>query len=184
LTDDLCSIVWSTTDAEADRLMKLDSGTFRQELSLAFGPVLGGISEVGERAAFPLRAQLAHHIVRPRLALIGDAAHVVHPLAGLGVNLGMRDAMVLAQEIVDAHRFKEDIGAMDVLNRYRKARLPDILSVMGAMEAFHQLFTCKLPGLPLLRDAGMLAVGNSGPLKELLMRAGMGLSIPVPRQIS
>lgn len=184
MTDNLCSIVWSADDPEADRLMALDDAAFLNELQLAFGPLLGNLQEIGERAAFPLRSQLAKHMVRPRLALIGDAAHQVHPLAGLGVNLGLRDAMSLAQEISDARRFREDHGSMEVLGRMRNNRIPDVLAVMGAMEGFHHLFTSRMPGIPLLRDAGMRMVGNAGAFKHLLMRRATGLSLPLPKQIS
>ncbi len=183
MSGDLCSIVWSAEDAEAERLMGMDDEAFLTALNRLFGPVLGRIVEAGQRAAFPLKAQLARHFVRPRLALIGDAAHTIHPLAGLGVNLGLRDAMVLAQEIADAKRFDEDWGKLSVLNRYMKQRLPDVLSVMGAMEGFHQLFTHDVPGLKLLRGAGMRLIGNSGAIKHLLMRNSTGLSLPVPKQI-
>ena len=179
----LCSIVWSAADAEAERLMALPDAAFAEDLYLSFGPTLGRILEIGARAAFPLRMQLASHLVRPRLVLIGDAAHTIHPLAGLGVNLGLRDAMTLAQEIVDARRFAEDWGTMPVLERYLKARLPDTLSVMASMEALHQLFTRPLPLLPQLRGLGMRLVGNSGPVKRLLMRNSTGLALPVPRRI-
>jgi len=179
----LCSIVWSQFNAEAEQLMALDDVGFLEALNMTFGPVLGRIEAVGQRAAFPLKAQLAMHTVRPRLALIGDAAHTVHPLAGLGVNLGLRDAMVLAQEIVDARRFGEDCGDLSVLNRYMKLRMPDVLTVMGSMEGFHRLFTSPLPSLPLLRSLGMKAVGNAGVLKYLLMKNSAGLNLPVPKQI-
>jgi len=184
LTDGLCSIVWSAENREAERLMALHDVAFLNELQLALGPVMGKLEQAGERAAFPLRSQLSRHIVRSRMALIGDAAHQVHPLAGLGVNLGIRDAMVLAQEITDARRFREDYGNLDVLNRFMHNRMPDILGVMGGMEVFHCLFTHDVPGLPLLRDAGMRFVGNSGPVKRMLMRRAMGLTLPVPKQIS
>jgi len=184
MTDNQISIVWSTTDHEADRLMALSERQFADELYLAFGPLLGDIEEVGERGAFPLRLNLSAHMARERLALIGDAAHQIHPLAGLGVNLGLRDAMVLAQQLMDARRFGEDWGGMDVLSRFMKQRMPDILSVMGAMDGFHYLFTSQLPGLAKLRGLGMRLVGNSGPLKRLLMRNSTGLSLPVPKQIS
>ncbi len=184
LTDNLCSIVWSADDAEADRLMALDNDGFLEALQLSFGPLLGTLEEVGERAAFPLRSQLAKHVVRPRLALIGDAAHQIHPLAGLGVNLGIRDVMALAQEISDAVRFREDYGSMDVLSRMPRKRIPDVLAVMGAMEGFHHLYTSDLSGIAWLRDAGMRAVGNAGTLKHMLMRRAMGLSLSLPKQIS
>ena len=184
MSDGLCSIVWSAENPEADRLMALDDLAFLEDLNLTFGPVLGRIEEVGERAAFPLVARLAKHLVHPRLALIGDAAHTIHPLAGLGVNLGLRDAMVLAQEIIDARRFKEDWGDMDVLNRYMKQRLPDVLSILGSMGIFHELFTHNVPGLAELRGLGMRMVGNSGPIKQLLMKNSTGLNLPVPKQIS
>jgi len=183
LTDDLCSIVWSADDDEAARLMALDEARFLAALQEAFGPMLGRLLEVGERAAFPLRSQLARHIVRPRLALVGDAAHQIHPLAGLGVNLGLRDAMTLAQEVADARRFGEDWGEMPVLERYMRARMPDILAVLGGMEGFHHVFTSRLPGMGWLRNVGLRLAGNAGPLKEALMRRAMGLSLPVPRRI-
>jgi len=179
----LCSIVWSATNDHANRLMAMDDEPFLQELNLAFGPQLGTITACGKRAAFPLRTQLAHHLVRPRLALIGDAAHAIHPLAGLGVNLGIRDAMVLAREIVEARRFGEDYGAMEVLAEYRNQRLPDVLSVMGAMEGLHHLFTTQLPGIARMRGVGMRMIGNSGAIKQLLMRNSAGLAQSVPRQV-
>jgi len=184
MTGDLCSIVWSAENSEADRLMRMGDDAFLQALNLTFGPMLGPVVEAGERAAFPLKGQLARHVVRERMALIGDAAHCIHPLAGLGVNLGIRDAMVLAQEIADARRFDEDWGALSVLDRYMKQRLPDVLSIMASMEGFHQLFTGTLPGLKELRGLGMRLAGNSGAMKQILMRNSTGLSLPVPKQIS
>jgi len=184
MTGDLCSIVWSAENSEADRLTAMSDEAFLEALNLTFGPMLGRIVEAGARAAFPLKGQLAKHFVRQRVALVGDAAHCIHPLAGLGVNLGIRDAMVLAQEIVDARRFDEDWGELNVLNRYMKQRLPDVLSIMASMEGFHQLFTGTLPGLKELRGLGMRLMGNSGAIKQLLMRNSAGLSLPVPKQIS
>jgi len=184
MSDGLCSIVWSAEQDEAKRLMAMGDDEFLSALNATFGPVLGRVVEAGERAAFPLIGRLAHHFVRERVALVGDAAHCIHPLAGLGVNLGLRDAMVLAQEISDARRFDEDWGDMAVLDRYMKQRMPDVLSVMASMESFHQLFTHDFPGLKELRGLGMRLVGNSGPVKKLLMRNSTGLSLPVPKQIS
>jgi len=180
----LCSIVWSADNAEADRLLAMSDDDFLNALNLTFGPILGRITEAGDRAAFPLKAQLAKHMVRERVALVGDAAHCIHPLAGLGVNLGLRDAMVLAQEIADAKRFDEDWGQLDVLDRYMKQRMPDVLAVMASMEGLHQIFTAPIPGLKAMRGLGMRLAGNAGAIKHLLMRNSTGLSLPVPKQIS
>ncbi|MDX8408891.1 MAG: UbiH/UbiF/VisC/COQ6 family ubiquinone biosynthesis hydroxylase [Mariprofundales bacterium] len=179
----LCSMVWSAGNDRAAALMALDDDAFLQQLNLAFGPQLGQLQACGSRAAFPLQTRLAKHLVRPRLALIGDAAHTIHPLAGLGVNLGLRDAMVLAREIADAHRFDEDYGEMEILAQYRNQRLPDVLAVMGAMEGMHHLFTNTLPGMAQLRGLGMRMIGNSGPIKQLLMRNSTGLTLPIPRVV-
>ncbi|MDQ6950563.1 MAG: UbiH/UbiF/VisC/COQ6 family ubiquinone biosynthesis hydroxylase [Mariprofundales bacterium] len=183
MADGLCSMVWSAHAPRATALMALDDDGFLQDLNLAFGPQLGQLEECGRRAAFPLTTRLAKHLVRPRLALIGDAAHTIHPLAGLGVNLGLRDAMVLAREIADAHRFGEDYGTMEVLRQYRNQRLPDVLAVMASMEGMHHLFTSTLPGVAALRGLGMRLVGNSGAIKQMLMRNSTGLTLPVPRVV-
>ncbi len=183
MADGLCSMVWSAGNDRAQELMALDDDAFLQQLNLAFGPQLGQLQACGSRAAFPLKTRLAKHLVRPRLALIGDAAHTIHPLAGLGVNLGLRDAMVLAREISDAHRFDEDYGDMEVLAQYRNQRLPDVLAVMASMEGMHHLFTSTLPGIAALRGLGLRMVGNSGPIKQLLMRNSSGLTLPVPRTV-
>ncbi|MDX8387545.1 MAG: UbiH/UbiF/VisC/COQ6 family ubiquinone biosynthesis hydroxylase [Ghiorsea sp.] len=183
MKDDLCSIVWSANHERAGELLALSDEDFMDELDLNLGGLMGGIEEVGKRAAFPLKARLSKHIVRPRLALIGDAAHSIHPLAGLGVNLGLRDAMVLAQEIVDARKFDEDWGDIDVLNRYLKLRLPDVLMTMGSMEALHRTFQVQWPAWIKLRGLGMKAMGNAGVVKQLLMKNSTGLNLPVPRSI-
>jgi len=183
MQDDLCSIVWSASNDRADELLQLSDEDFKHELNLEVGGVFGGIVEVGQRAAFPLHGQMAKHVVRPRLALIGDAAHAIHPLAGLGVNLGLRDAMVLAQEIVDARKFEEDWGDMAVLTRYMKQRMPDVLTTMASMEALHQTFKVQWPAWIRLRGLGMKAVGNAGIVKQLLMKNSTGINLPVPHTI-
>jgi len=183
MKNDMCSIVWSASNERADELLGLSDEDFQHELNLEVGGVFGGIVEVGERAAFPLQAQLARHIVRPRLALIGDAAHSIHPLAGLGVNLGLRDAMVLAQEIVDARKFGEDWGDIDVLSRYMKQRMPDVLMTMASMEVLHRTFKVQLPAWIKLRGLGMKVLGNAGIVKQLLMKSSTGINLPVPHTI-
>ncbi|MBF0281093.1 MAG: UbiH/UbiF/VisC/COQ6 family ubiquinone biosynthesis hydroxylase [Zetaproteobacteria bacterium] len=179
----MISIVWSAQTEEADRLMQLDDIGFIESLNLAMGPVLGRVTEVGQRAAFPLKTRLAAHMIRPNIALIGDAAHTIHPLAGLGVNLGLRDAMILGREILDAIRFKEDYGSSEILSRLIAQRVPDILTVMASMEGLNHIYTSQLPGMPLLRGLGMRMVGNSGIIKQMLMQHSTGLSLPVPKQL-
>ena len=183
MKDDMCSIVWSASNERADELLGLSDEEFMGELNLEVGGVFGGIVDVGKRAAFPLKAQLARHIVRPRLALIGDAAHSIHPLAGLGVNLGLRDAMVLAQEITDARKFDEDWGDVSVLNRYMKQRMPDVLMTMASMEVLHHTFKVQLPAWIKLRGLGMKVLGNAGIVKQLLMKNSAGINLPVPHTI-
>ncbi len=183
MSGELCSIVWSAKHDRADVLLALSDENFMHELNLNLGGLFGGIVEVGKRAAFPLQGQLARHIVRPRLALIGDAAHAIHPLAGLGVNLGLRDAMVLAQEVMDARKFDEDWGDISVLNRYMKQRMPDVLATMASMEALHQTFAAQWPAWIKLRGLGMKAMGNAGVIKQLLMKNATGLNISVPHTI-
>jgi len=100
------------------------------------------------------------------------------------VNLGLRDAMVLAQEIVDARRFAEDWGEQTVLARYMKQRLPDVLTTMAAMETFHRVFTASTPPLPCLRAMAMKGMGNAGLLKKMLMQQSTGISLPVPSAIA
>jgi len=179
----LASIVWSAWEDEADRLMRLDDSAFLQALNEALGPVFGGVVEVGARASFPLERRLAHHLVRKRIALAGDAAHVIHPLAGLGVNLGLRDAIVLADEVVQAKRFGEDFGALSVLGRYRDRRIFEVLATLAAMEGFHRLFTAKIPALGALRAWGMTAFGQLAWLKRIVMRQAAGLAVDAPRAI-
>ncbi len=183
MKDDMCSIVWSASNDRADELLGLSDEAFLDVLNLEVGGIFGGIVEAGKRAAFPLQAQLARHMVRPRLALIGDAAHSIHPLAGLGVNLGLRDAMVLAQEIVDARKFDEDWGDMGVLTRYMRQRMPDVLMTMASMEALHRTFQVRWPAWIKLRGLGMKALGNAGVVKSLLMQNATGLNLPVPYAI-
>lgn len=183
MQDGLCSIVWSLPSKEADQYLQFNDDCFLDELNLAFGPVLGRIEQVGQRAAFPLVGRLSKHFVRPRLALIGDAAHVIHPLAGLGVNLGIRDAIVLAQEVANAIRYKEDPGDMSVLRLYRKNRVADVLSIMAGMESFHRLFSTDHACIRSLRHKGMLVFSNSGHIKRTLMRTAMGLTLPIPSNV-
>lgn len=176
LADGRCSIVWSTTPLQAQRLAALPADEFMLELGLAFEHRLGRITAIGERAVIPLRGLEADRYVGPRLALIGDAAHVVHPMAGLGANLGIGDAAALARLVIAARRGGRDPGLLQTLRPYERARRSQNLPVVEAIVGLHRLFTAGAAPLRALRGAGLLAVDRSGPLKRLLTEAACGLA--------
>lgn len=170
------SIVWSADNARAEVLKNLDDDAFRAELSAAFGNRLGEIESVGPRAAFPLVIRTAPDYVAERVALIGDAAHTVHPLAGQGVNLGFLDAGTLAEALLTARRKGSDIGSLPVLRRYERARKAGNLAMQTATGAFRYLFSGRTPVIARLAGAGMSAVNRLPPLKHAFMRYAAGLS--------
>ncbi len=172
------SIVWSTTPQEAERLLKLTEAEFRQELASAFEHALGAITACSDRAIFPLNRAHAEHYVRPRIALLGDAAHRIHPLAGQGANLGLLDAASLAEILIDAE--PDNLGSLRVLRRYERWRRGDNLSMMLAMDAFKDLFSSKNLALRLLRNAGMDCLDQQEIIKSLIMKRAMGLMGDLP----
>lgn len=176
LADGRCSIVWSTTPLAAQRLAALPAGEFMLELSQAFEHRLGQITAIGERAVIPLRGLEADRYVGPRLALVGDAAHVVHPMAGLGANLGIGDAAALARLVIAALHSGRDPGLLQTLRPYERARRSQNLPVVQAVVGLHRLFTAGAAPLRALRGAGLLAVDRAGPLKRLLTTAACGLA--------
>ncbi|CDH43457.1 UbiH/UbiF/VisC/COQ6 family ubiquinone biosynthesis hydroxylase [Candidatus Contendibacter odensensis] len=181
LHDGRCSIVWATAPEQADALLALDNAAFADALTAAFDRRLGTIVDVGPRAAFPLRLQHAHAYVKPGIALIGDAAHVVHPLAGQGVNLGLLDAATLAEVLLDAITTGHDIGSLRVLRRYERWRKGDNLLMMAMMDGFKRLFGASLPPVQLLRNLGLSLTNATGPLKNLIACRAMGLEGDLPR---
>ncbi|MEA3278914.1 MAG: UbiH/UbiF/VisC/COQ6 family ubiquinone biosynthesis hydroxylase [Pseudomonadota bacterium] len=180
LSDGRCSIVWSVTEPRAQELLALDNAGFRSELEEAFERRLGAIGKIGPRAAFPLRLQHADHYVQPRLALIGDAAHAVHPLAGQGVNLGFLDAAELAAALDEAREHGRDIGGMWALRRYERARRGENMLMLGAMDGFKRLFSNSVRPLAVLRSAGLAAADRLAPVKQLFMRHALGLGDELP----
>lgn len=181
LTAEYSSIVWTTTPQEADILLALPEYEFLSALHLAFGDSLGDMLDVmGERAAFPLRLAHAHDYVKPCFALIGDAAHTVHPLAGQGVNLGLADAATLADTIRQALENKESFGSFKVLRRYERARKGDNLAMLAAMDGFNRLFGSDIAAVEWLRNTGLSLTNNLLPVKNLLIRHAMGISGEVP----
>lgn len=181
LRDGRSSIVWSTTPQQAAELCALATDAFLERLTAAFDGRLGRVTAVEERASFPLRRLHAKHYIAERLALVGDAAHVIHPLAGQGVNLGLLDAAALAEVVLDARAAGRDFGLAANLRRYERWRHGDNHAMQRAMDGFKDLFGA--PALParLLRNAGLGLVDRLGPVKLLLARHAMGLAGDLPR---
>jgi len=176
-----CSLVWTETDAEAARIAALPDAAYLAEVAARFGDFLGDLTLEGGRWSYPLKLSLADEWTRPRLALLGDAAHAVHPIAGQGLNLGLRDAAALAEVLVDAKRRGEDIGALDVLRRYETWRRFDTVTLALGMDALNRLFSNDAPGLRLLRDAGMALAGGLTPARRFFMRQAAGIATGAPR---
>lgn len=180
LRDGRSSIVWSTMPPEAAALCALDEAAFMERLGTAFAHQLGRITAVEERARFPLRRLHAKRYIADRLALIGDAAHVIHPLAGQGVNLGLLDAATLAEVVLDVRAAGRDFGLLINLRRYERWRHGDNRAMQLAMDGFKDLFGATAPPLRLLRNAGLGLVDRAGPLKQMLARYAMGLEGDLP----
>jgi 2-octaprenyl-6-methoxyphenol hydroxylase len=168
------SLVWTEPTDTAERLVAGDPLVFRVELERRFGHKLGDFDVVDTPKAFPLSLRLARDFVRPRFALAGDAAHVIHPIAGQGLNLGYRDAAALAETIVEARRLGLDIGSLTVLDRYRRWRRFDTAEMALATDALNALFANDNPALRILRDVGLGIVDRLPGLKRLFMREAEG----------
>ncbi|AHF65415.1 MULTISPECIES: 2-octaprenyl-3-methyl-6-methoxy-1,4-benzoquinol hydroxylase [Pseudomonas] len=175
-----CSIVWSVTPLEAERLMALDDETFCRELERAFEGRLGQVLTADPRVCVPLRQRHAKRYVAPGLALIGDAAHTIHPLAGQGVNLGFLDAAVLAEVLLHAAERGERLADVRVLGRYERRRMPHNLSLMAAMEGFERLFQANPLPLRWLRNTGLKLVNQMPEAKAMFVREALGLSGELP----
>lgn len=171
-----CSLVWSIDSARVEGLMELDEPAFCLALGRAFEQRLGRVLACSRRYAFPLRQRHALDYVQPGAALVADAAHTIHPLAGQGINLGLQDVAVLAEELLRARQRGEVAGSLAVLKRYQRRRKGENLAMMAAMDGFKRLF--EQPALPLrwLRNAGMRGVDRARPLKQRLMQQAMGVA--------
>jgi 2-octaprenyl-6-methoxyphenol hydroxylase len=174
-------ITWSETEASARAIEALDDAAFLAEVQERAGWRLGALSLAGPRAAWPLASHLPRSLVAPRLALIGDAARSVHPIAGQGVNLGLRDVAALAEAVVDAARLGLEPGDATVLERYERWRRPDSVQSAAAFSALNALFSNDWMLLRTLRDAGLGLVDRLPGLKQLLVAEAAGLTGEVPR---
>ncbi|WP_407313408.1 2-octaprenyl-3-methyl-6-methoxy-1,4-benzoquinol hydroxylase [Pseudomonas sp. nanlin1] len=177
---DWCSIVWSTTQVQAERLMAMDDQAFCQALQGAFEARLGTVEQVDPRLCVPLRQRHAKQYVAPGLALIGDAAHTIHPLAGQGVNLGFLDAAVLAEELLHSLARGERLADLRVLSRYERRRMPHNLALMAAMEGFERLFQADALPWRWLRNTGLKGVQGLPAAKALFVREALGLIGDLP----
>lgn len=183
LSDGAVSLVWSMPAAQAEATVALGDEDFARLVTEASGAVLGELAAAGARASFPLSRDHAATYGTLRLALVGDAAHTIHPLAGQGANLGFADAATLVEVVLAARDAGQDIGDPATLARYTRARRADNLIVSGAMEAIHRLFGDSHAIVGRARRAGLALVQRSGPAKARLMREALGLgAAPGTRQ--
>jgi 2-octaprenyl-6-methoxyphenol hydroxylase len=173
--------VWTEKSAEADRIVALSDEEFHAELEKRFGLHLGDIKLAGPRRAYPLGLYVARSFIAERVALVGDAAHVVHPIAGQGLNLGLRDVAALAEAIVDAARLGLDPGSATVLDRYQRWRRFDTMAMGIATDGLNRLFSNQSDVLRLVRDVGLGIVDRVPALKGLFIREAAGLTGDVPK---
>lgn len=169
------AIVWTERTPVAQRMLALDDAHFAREIARRLGDHLGDIRTVGRRWSYPLSAMLVHRYVDTRMALVGDAAHGIHPIAGQGLNLGFRDAIALADLLIEAAEQGADPGAPALLARYQRLRRPDNLLMLAMTDVLDRLFSNDVRMLRLARDAGIAAVDRLSPLKAMFMHRAMGI---------
>ncbi|THH36633.1 2-octaprenyl-6-methoxyphenyl hydroxylase [Aliishimia ponticola] len=181
LTGNRSSIVWSETTQNAARINALSDAAYLEHLRPRFGSFLGEISLAGARFTYPLGLSLANSFIAPRLALVADAAHGMHPIAGQGLNAGLRDVAALAEVLCDARRRGEDLGAPTVLDRYQQWRRFDTAALALATDSFNRLFSNDNPILRFARDIGMGAVQSIPALRRGFIREAAGLTGELPK---
>jgi 2-octaprenyl-6-methoxyphenol hydroxylase len=173
--ENISAVVWTERSADAPRFMALDDATFGDEIARRLGGHLGAVRPVGRRWVYSLSAMYVHRVTAERLAIVGDAAHGIHPIAGQGLNLGLRDAIALSDLLIAAHSGGEDIGSAALLRRYARARQVDVISMLTATDGLDRLFSSDNPAVRLARDVGIAAVHRMPRLKRAFMRQAMGL---------
>lgn len=177
------SIVWTESNELAPAMLALSDGAFSAEMTRRFGDTLGQLQVIGRRWSYPLGLLHAAAYVRPRLALVGDAAHAIHPIAGQGLNLGLRDVAALAEVLVDAHRLGLDLGSPIVLERYERWRRVDAVTLIAVTDGLNRLFSNDMAPVRLMRDLGLATVNRLPGLKRLFMRHAMGTVGALPRLV-
>ncbi|HSZ75370.1 MAG TPA: FAD-dependent monooxygenase [Rhizomicrobium sp.] len=181
MTGNRSSLVWTEKETLAPAMMKLPDDEFDAEIANRFGAHLGATKAAGPRWSYPLKFHIARDYVRPRFALAGDSAHGIHPIAGQGLNLGLKDAAAMAEVVLDAARLGLDIGALDVLKRYERWRRFDALALAAATDGLNRLFSNDIAPLRFARDLGMGVVDSIGPLRRFFMRHAGGSIGKLPR---
>ena len=181
LTGNHGSIVWYNSADEIRRLKKLDKQQLKQELQSNFPRCLGKVKTILGIASFPLKRQHAQKYVKTGVVLVGDAAHMINPLAGQGVNIGLLDAAALVQVLLEAKNKNQDIGALKVLKRYEKMRRFENLKMMTVMDAFYRVFSNEILPLKLIRNLGLGLAERVRPAKNKVMRMAMGLDGELPK---
>ena len=183
LTGNRCSLVWTERTETARALQQASEAIYLSELKRRMGGVLGDISLVGKRWVYPLNTTVADRFVAPRVALVGDAARGMHPIAGQGMNYGLRDAAALAEVIGDAALRGEDMGALDVLKRYERWRRPDSLAIIAATHGLNRLFSNDIGPIRWARRIGLDMFGRIGPLRRAAMKAAAGDVAHLPKSM-
>lgn len=181
LTERRASLVWTESTRRGEALRAASDEAFQAHLMRRFGDFLEDVTVVGPRFVYPLSLQLAEDLTAPRTALIGDAAHGVHPVAGQGLNMGLKDAAALAEVLVEAMRLGEDIGSETVLDRYARWRRFDNAALTAGFDAFVRLFSNDLPPVRLARGLGIAAVNRLAPLRRAFMHEAGGATGDLPR---
>jgi 2-octaprenyl-6-methoxyphenol hydroxylase len=175
------SLVWTERDTLAPAMMKLPEDEFNEEIAKRFGTHLGATKAAGPRWSYPLKFHLARGYVKPRFALCGDSAHGIHPIAGQGLNLGLKDAAALAETVLDAARLGMDIGGLDILKRYERWRRFDAFTLAAATDGLNRLFSNDIAPLRIARDLGLGIVDGIAPLRRFFMRHAGGDIGKLPR---
>ncbi len=181
LTEQRASLVWTESTRRAEALRAASDEAFQSHLMRRFGDFLEDVTIVGPRFVYPLSLQLAERLTAPRTALIGDAAHAVHPVAGQGLNMGLKDAAALVEVLIEALRLGEDIGSETVLDRYARWRRFDNAALAAGFDGFVRLFSNDLAPVRLARDLGIAAVNRIAPLRRAFMHEAGGATGDLPR---